>query len=235
MNILYFASVDFYQKPNPSFHLMHSMITDLLEDGNKINYVGCAINGIKKHIPTDFENNPNFKYRLVEMPNTSKANFIKRYLDGIKYAITAKKYIKEMIEESDVVFIQSSPTAVFNISVVKSLVKCQKKIIYNVQDMFPGSSIASGVMRQKWMQRCFFTIQKIAYKKSDIIVAISDDMKDKLIEQDVSSEKVEVIVNWFDDRTVSEVPWEKNRFVPIANMDKDHFLCSICGNNGICL
>lgn len=57
MNILYFASVDFYQKPNPSFHLMHSMITDLLEDGNKINYVGCAINGIKKHIPTDFENN----------------------------------------------------------------------------------------------------------------------------------------------------------------------------------
>lgn len=205
MNILYFASVDFYQKPNPSFHLMHSMITDLLEDGNKINYVGCAINGIKKHIPTDFENNPNFKYRLVEMPNTSKANFIKRYLDGIKYAITAKKYIKEMIEESDVVFIQSSPTAVFNISVVRRLVKCQKKIIYNVQDMFPGSSIASGVMRQKWMQRCFFTIQKIAYKKSDVIVAISDDMKDKLIEQDVPSEKVEVIVNWFDDRTVSEV------------------------------
>lgn len=232
MNILYFASVDFYQKPNPSFHLMHSMITDLLEDGNKINYVGCAINGIKKHIPTDFENNPNFKYRLVEMPNTSKANFIKRYLDGIKYAITAKKYIKEMIEESDVVFIQSSPTAVFNISVVRRLVKCQKKIIYNVQDMFPGSSIASGVMRQKWMQRCFFTIQKIAYKKSDVIVAISDDMKDKLIEQDVPSEKVEVIVNWFDDRTVSEVSWEKNRFVPIANMDRDHFYVQYAGTMG---
>ena len=34
MNILYFASVDFYQKPNPSFHLMHSMITDLLESNN---------------------------------------------------------------------------------------------------------------------------------------------------------------------------------------------------------
>ena len=32
MNILYFASVDFYQKPNPSFHLMHSMIADLLEN-----------------------------------------------------------------------------------------------------------------------------------------------------------------------------------------------------------
>ena len=232
MNILYFASVDFYQKPNPSFHLMHSMMTDLMENGDKINYVGCAINGIEKHIPTEFENNPNFKYRLVEMPNTQKSNFVKRYLDGIKYAFSAKKHIKEMIEESDVVFIQSSPTALFNISVVRSMLKGSKKIIYNVQDMFPGSSIASGVMPQKWMQKVFFSLQKIAYKKSDIIVAISDDMKDKLIEQGVPSEKVEVIVNWFDDRTVSEVSWEKNRFVPIANMDREHFYVQYAGTMG---
>ena len=232
MNILYFASVDFYQKPNPSFHLMHSMMADLMENGDKINYIGCAINGIEKHIPIEFENNPNFKYRLVEMPNTQKSNFVKRYLDGIKYAFSAKKHIKEMIEESDVVFIQSSPTALFNINVVRSLLKGSKKIIYNVQDMFPGSSIASGVMPQKWMQKIFFSLQKIAYKKSDIIVAISDDMKDKLIVQGVPSEKVEVIVNWFDDRTVSEVPWEKNRFVPIANMDRDHFYVQYAGTMG---
>jgi hypothetical protein len=53
MNILYFASVDFYQKPNPSFHLMHSMITDLLESNNKINYVGLALEGIEQHIPIE--------------------------------------------------------------------------------------------------------------------------------------------------------------------------------------
>lgn len=43
MNILYFASVDFYQKPNPSFHLMHSMIDDLLKNENKVNYIGYAL------------------------------------------------------------------------------------------------------------------------------------------------------------------------------------------------
>ena len=57
-----------------------------------------------------------------------------------------KKHIKKMLPKSDVIFIQSSPTALYNISVVKRLVKNDKKIIYNVQDMFPGSSIASGVM-----------------------------------------------------------------------------------------
>lgn len=232
MNLLYFASVDFYQKPNPSFHLMHSMMSDLLEDGNKINYVGCAIDGIEQHIPIEFENDSNFKYKLVELPNTQKSNFVKRYIDGIKYAYLAKKYIKELLVDSDMVFIQSSPTALYNICVVKSLVKDKKKILYNVQDMFPGSSVASGVMTQKWMQKVFYWLQKIAYNKSDVVVGISDDMKDKLIEQGVPAEKVEVIVNWFDDRTVSEVAWESNRFVPIANMDKDHFYVQYAGTMG---
>ena len=98
--------------------------------------------------------------------------------------------------------------------------------------MFPGSSIASGVMPQKWMQIVFSSLQKIAYRKSDIIVAISDDMKDKLIEQGVPNEKIEVIVNWFDDRTVSEVSWDKNRFVKIANMDKEHFYVQYAGTMG---
>ena len=148
MNILYFASVDFYQKPNPSFHLMHSMITDLLESNNKINYVGLALEGIEQHIPIEFINNPNFSYDLIDMPNTKKSSFVKRYIDGIKYAVAAKKHIKKMINDSDVIFIQSSPTALYNISVVKRFAKDSKKIIYNVQDMFPGSSIASGVMPQ---------------------------------------------------------------------------------------
>ena len=211
---------------------MYSMITDLLESNNKINYVGLALEGIEQHIPIEFINNPNFSYDLIDMPNTKKSSFVKRYIDGIKYAVAAKKHIKKMINDSDVIFIQSSPTALYNISVVKRFVKDSKKIIYNVQDMFPGSSIASGVMPQKWMQIVFSSLQKIAYRKSDIIVAISDDMKDKLIEQGVPNEKIEVIVNWFDDRTVSEVSWDKNRFVKIANMDKEHFYVQYAGTMG---
>lgn len=57
-------------------------------------------------------------------------------------------------------------------------------------------------------------------------------MKDKLIEQEVPAEKIEVIVNWFDDRTVSEVKWESNRFVSIANMDKKNFYVQYAGTMG---
>ena len=232
MNILYFASVDFYQKPNPSFHLMHSMIDDLLKNENKVNYIGYALESSSEHVPLEFKNNPNFSYNLVVMPNTKKSNFLKRYVDGIKYAIKSRKYIKHYALTSDVIFIQSSPTALFNIAVVKMIIKSKKKIVYNVQDMFPGSSIASGVMPYRWMQKIFFYLQKKAYKMSDVIVAISDDMKDKLIAQGVSKDKIEVIVNWFNDETVSEVDWKNNKFVQIAEMDINRFYVQYAGTMG---
>ena len=231
MRILYFASVDFYQKPNPSFHLMTTMIHDLLENGISIDYVGCAIEGVEKHIPDEFANHKSFHYQLVDLPNTPKSSFAKRYLDGITYAKKAKKIIKSVIKDCDIVFIQSSPTVLYNIRAVRSLDK-KKTIVYNIQDMFPGSSIASGVMPNKLMQCFFYSLQKKAYKNSDIMVVISEDMKTKLMDQGVPQDKIRVIVNWFDDTSVHEVPWDENRFVKKYQMDKSKFYVQYAGTMG---
>ena len=231
MRILYFASVDFYQKPNPSFHLMTTMLHDLLDNGISIEYVGCAIEGVEKHIPDEFLNNKNFHYQLVELPNTPKSSFAKRYYDGITYARKAKRLIKRVINNCDIVFIQSSPTVLYNIKAVRSLDK-KKTIVYNIQDMFPGSSIASGVMPNIMMQRFFYTLQKSAYKNSDIMVVISEDMKTKLMEQGVPQDKIRVIVNWFDDTSVHEVSWNENRFVNKYKMDKEKFYVQYAGTMG---
>ena len=98
--------------------------------------------------------------------------------------------------------------------------------------LFPGSSIASGVMPQKWMQVIFYKLQKIAYKKADVITAISEDMKDKLIEQGVSNDKIRVILNWFDDSSVHEVSWSDNRFVKKYNMSPEKFYVQYAGTMG---
>lgn len=231
MRILYFASVDFYQKPNPSFHLMTTMLHDLLENGISIDYVGCAIEGIEKHIPDEFLNSKDFHYQLVELPNTPKSSFAKRYFDGITYARKAKKLIKRVINDCDIVFMQSSPTVLYNIKAIRSLDK-KKTIIYNIQDMFPGSSIASGVMPNKAMQKVFYSLQRNAYKNSDIMVVISEDMKKKLMEQGVPQEKIRVIVNWFDDTSVHEVSWKENRFVNKYHMEKGRFYVQYAGTMG---
>lgn len=231
MKLMYIASLDFYSKPNPSFHLMTSMLEDILASNIDVDLIGCKEEGLDKHIPDSLINNKAFSYSLVSIPKVKKSSFIKRYLEGIKYSLRIGQLIKEKINSCDLIFVQSSPTVLYTILQVRKYCG-KKKIIYNVQDMFPGSSIASGIMPKKWMQQIFYFLQKIAYRKSDCIVAISEDMKRKLVEQGVPSNKIEVIVNWFDDRTIHEVKWEENRFVKKYNMSKDIFYVQYAGTMG---
>lgn len=231
MRILFFAAIDFYSKPNPSFHLMQAMIADFLSAGHEIYYLGMQDTSVEKHIPDDFLNHKSFIYDLVKTKNVKKSAFVKRYLSGIMYSLRARKYVKKNAKECDVIFVQSSPTVLYNLLIAKQYAG-GAKIIYNVQDLFPGSSIASGVMPQKWMQNIFYRLQKVAYKKADKITVISEDMKRKVVEQGVEAEKIEVIVNWFDDTSVREVPWDENRFVKKYSLDKDKFYVQYAGTMG---
>lgn len=231
MKLLYIASLDFYTKPNPSYHLMTTMLEDILDAGIEVRLIGCKEKGIKKHIPEEIENKIGFSYDLIPTPVVKKSNFVRRYLEGIRYSIKVGKKIKKNSCDCEVVFVQSSPTVLYTLYFAKKYMKKQK-IIYNVQDMFPGSSIASGVMPRKWMQKLFYEMQKIAYKKADYITAISEDMKVKLMEQGVSEKKIKVIVNWFDDQSVHEVRWKDNRFVKKYNMIQEKFYVQYAGTMG---
>lgn len=231
MKLLYIASIDFYTKPNPSYHLMTTMLEDIMNDGIEILYIGQAEQGLKKHIPDIFEKQPKFSYHLIQCQQVEKSNFVRRYLEGIKYSKAIGNYIKKHINECDVIFVQSSPTVLYTLYYARRYAG-NKKIIYNVQDMFPGSSIASGVMQKKWMQSIFYSLQKIAYKKADVITAISEDMRSKLLEQGVPKEKIKVIVNWFDDSSIREVQWENNRFVQKYNLTSDIFYVQYAGTMG---
>lgn len=231
MRILFFASVDFYQKPNPSFHLMNSLIEDILTEGHQIIYVGPKLKGIEKHVPDSFKKCKRFRAFLIDYPNTEKKRFAKRYFDGVLYALKATRIIRKIKDDFAVAFVQSSPTVLYNVLALR-LFSHEKRIIYNVQDMFPGSSIASGVMSKKWMQILFYKLQRIAYRKSNVIVAISEDMKTKLIEQGVPEGKISVIVNWFDDSQLHEVLWEDNSFVKEYEMSRDAFYVQYAGTMG---
>lgn len=232
MNILYFSSTDFYRKPNPSYHLMTSMIDDILKEGHKILYAAKAENSIDKHVPEKYLNNPNFEFGLIHVASVNKKSFVKRYFSGIIYAWKSRKIINKFSKKCDFIFVQSTATIFYNVLVAKYYGN-GKKIILNIQDMFPGSSIASGVMPYKWMQRIFFAMQKVAYNISDIIVAISEDMKLKLIEQGVSEEKIRVIYNWYDDMTVREVEWDNNRFIKKYSLNPKKFYVQYAGTMGL--
>lgn len=228
MKIFYFFSGGF-DHHGPSNHLMYAKISKALELGNEVFMICSKVTYGDPMIPVEWKNNPLFKYEAVYQMTPAKNQFMKRYYSLAKYAWDCRKYLK-LARDYDVMFIQSSAAAPFTVSIAKHYGKIPA--VWNIQDMFPGSSIANGVMTKRWMQKFFYAFQKIAYRKADKITVISEDMKKSVVEQGVSPDKVEVILNWYNDQIVHEVPWEENRFVKEQNLSKDIFYVQYAGTVG---
>lgn len=230
MKILFFITSSM-EKPSPSWHLMKALLEDILNSGIKVH-------AIQRHFstsnmppfPETIMNHANFSYSEVKGTNVARTAFVARYLSGIEYALRGIKPFSRH-NDFDMVFVQSSATSLYNLLLARSFAK-KRPVLYNSQDMFPGSAIASGSLKNGFLAKIFCILQKIAYKQADVITAISEDMKTKLMEQGVSSEKIEVIVNWYDDASVNEVEWGHNRFVEKYSLDSKKFYVQYAGTMG---
>lgn len=214
----------------PSLHLYKALLEDLLKAGHTIHLIESVSTRKDPVIPETLENHPNFSYELIPIAIVKKSHFALRYLAGVQYCFRTIPSLKKCKGKFDVVHVQSCPWAQFAVCFAKKYVWAPT--VFNIQDMFPGSSIAAGVMPRKWMQKIFYAVQKIGYKKADMISVISEDMKARVVAQGVPSEKVHVIVNWYDDSFVKEIPWEDNKFVKKYNMSKDKFYVQYAGTMG---
>ncbi len=228
MNILLFMSSGL-DTPGPSYHLYTALIDDLVSYGHHVHLIESHSTGINPDCPKQLESLENFTYETINIEAVAKKAFAKRYFVGVKYCFKARKVFKRQ-KGFDVMMVQSCPWAPFAISFAKRFVKAP--VVYNSQDMFPGSSIANGAMTKKWMQVFFFAFQKVAYRKADHISVISEDMKQKVIEQGVAPNRITVIPDWYDDKSVKEIPWDENKFVKKYNMQKNIFYVQFAGTMG---
>ena len=229
MNILLFMSSGL-DTPGPSYHLYTALIADLVKYGHHVHLIESHSTGINPDCPEALRNLPHFTFETISIGIVEKKAFAKRYLMGVKYCFKARNVFKKQ-KNFDVMMVQSCPWAPFAVSFGKRLVKCP--VIYNSQDMFPGSSIANGAMPQKWMQFFFYAFQKVAYKRADHITVISEDMKVKVMEQGVRADQISVIVNWYDDQSIKEIPWDENLFVKKYAMKREMFYVQYAGTMGM--
>lgn len=229
MNILLFMSSGL-DTPGPSWHLYTALIEDLVSYGHSVHLIESHSTGINPDCPERLESLENFSYETINIETVAKKDFVRRYLVGVKYCIKACKVFKKQ-KGFDVMMVQSCPWAPFAILFAKNYVKVP--VIYNSQDMFPGASIANGAMKQRWMQKFFYEFQKMAYRKADHISVISEDMKQKMKDQDVQATKITVIPDWYDDKSIREIPWEKNLFVKKNDMKKNIFYVQFAGTMGM--
>ena len=163
MKILFFLSSSM-ERPSPSWHLMKALLEDVLASGISVHAIQRHFNtSTTPPFPDTILNHKLFSYSQINDKVIDRKNFIARYFHGIRYSIKARKhYIK--YNDFDIVFVQSAPTSLYYILVAKHYAK-NRPVLYNCQDMFPGSAVANGSMPNGWMQKIFYVLQKDVYKR----------------------------------------------------------------------
>ena len=225
MKILFLTSEGF-DTPNSINHLCTTLLEDALKSGIEVHSISSHKSGQYADIPEVLLKYPNFTYDIIQRKNVNKNNFVKRYLDEIKYAFQAKKIWKKQRHTYDAVLLQSNPNSVVNAVLLGSL---KKPIILNLYDVFPGHAMSIGVIKNKFVYNVLRVIQKVLYRKCKYIVAMSEDMKKQLLVEKVPDEKIVVINNWFDDEIFKQIPRGENAFFQKYNLDEKKFYVQFAG------
>ncbi len=196
-----------------SRHLLIAILDELTAAGNRVTVLKKKVDDETEDLPAELAGRD---IQCISIPVTAskKSNLIARYLKDVEYINKCKKYLDSSY---DAVFVQSSNVAGF---VFRALHKKQPKAIktFNVQDTFPQNAAFSGTLSEQSLPyRVLKAIQRYAYKNSDHIITISEDMKELLVNDcSVDPSKVEVVYNWsygdraydpasFDTKAVSHI------------------------------
>ena len=209
MNVLFVFNIGF-DRGGASVHLLTDVIEQTLLRGHSCHVVAKKTtdsknNGfeelIKKH-------GDKLTLSLIEDVSEKKLSFVKRYFADCKYAVKNKKYYKK--GKYDVAFVQSCNVAWLYMGYFRRK-KCPT--VFNVQDIFPQNlKFSSQLPASKITYPVFCFLQNLAYKKSSKIITISDDMKQTLVEQKISADKIDVVFNWSygdEDISIDNIPEDR--------------------------
>lgn len=232
MNVMYLTAEGF-DTPNAINHLMMTMIDDFLINEVGVYFVSSHKMGVDPDIPELLLHRNGFTFDVVKRPVIDKTRFVKRYLEEVQFAFKAMHTWKRHKREVDIVLLQSNPTSIFYVLLLKLILR--KPIIYNVYDIFPGHAFDVGVIKNKLIYTILRMVQKVVYRLCDKTVVISNDMQNILINEGVEKDKICVIDLWFDTHIFKCIPAEENRIVNKFNLRENKFYVQYAGSLGYVL
>ena len=134
--------------------------------------------------------------RVPLYPDHSRS-VIKRSLNYISFALSAAVLGSDVVSKPDVIFVYHPPLTVGLPAYVLSRL-WRVPFVYQIQDMWPETLRATGMLTNKFIVRTVGLFAKWVYSKADALCVISPGFRVNLIEKGVPPSKVHVIPNWVD-------------------------------------
>ncbi len=151
-----------------------------------------------------------------------------RMLNYLSYAFSATLFGLPRVDKPDIAFVYHGALPVGIPAMVYKLFT-GVPYVYDINDLWPETLTATGMMKNKWMLSFVNKWCQITYKFANHITVLSEGFKEKLINKNVKGKKISVIYHWSRDKKVEVENIDKEIKEKFAN-EKFHILYA--GNVG---
>jgi len=152
---------------------------------------------------------------------------IRRLLNYASFGLAATLYGWLAAGRSDVVYAYHPPLTVGIAAVLIGAVR-RRPVVYDIQDMWPDTLKATGMVRNARLLRVVDVVSRWVYRHVDHIVVLSPGFRRLLQERGVPPGKLDVIYNWADEAALQQ----EGGSLPVAYPAADRFRVVFAGNMG---
>ncbi|MBC1936340.1 glycosyltransferase family 4 protein [Listeria grandensis] len=167
----------------------------------------------------------------TKTPYNQEYGYIRRMFSFLLFML--KSFIYAIREKNvDLIYATSTPLTVGLVG--KWVSQCRKiTLIFEVRDLWPDVPIKLGIIKNKLLVKLLYCLEASIYEQASKIIALSDGMKQDLIEKDIAAEKIDVITNFADIdgfKTVSKE--EQTSILTKYPILQNKFICLYAGTLG---
>lgn len=146
--------------------------------------------------------------RLPLFPDHSRSP-LRRVFNYTSFAVSVVALGSVLSGPADVMFVEHPPLTIGVAAWILGGVR-RMPFLYAVNDLWPESVEATGMLRSRHLLDCIRKIESFVYRRAAGIAVVSPGVKGNLIGKGVPPDKVQVIPHWADESLYRPVPPDPN-------------------------
>lgn len=237
MKLIYLVQYFFPEKAS-GLDLVQDMLEGFANYGWEIDlYTPTPTRGVSREQRREFSK----RRKECKYNNSLKIHRMHLYREGKGFISRALRYVLFSIEcfwkattvPADLIFTGSGPPTQGVVVGLAKKFSRKKKVIYNLQDIFPDSLVTSGICNEEsFLMKIGRRMERFTYRNADYIITITDDMKANVIKKGVDPQKVCVVRNWIDVEKIVPISSKTNKLFDELNLERGKFYVVYAGNIG---
>lgn len=132
----------------------------------------------KKNNLWSIEKQKGIEIHRIYIPYSNHLSYVKRTMMFLRFLVFSNFHILKI--SSDLVLATSTPLTIGIPALLKKLVS-KTPYIFEVRDLWPEAVIAIGAVKNIFLKKTLYTLEKLIYKNASAIVPLSSDMQNSII------------------------------------------------------